>query len=220
MIKAVIFDLDGTLLDRDRSLIDYAEKQYDRTPAFHHATKDEFVRRFIALDQKGYVWKDKVYQALIEEFGASASCEQLLDEYLEQFQHHCVGFANLFEMLDDLKGRGLKLGMITNGRDPFQANNMRALGIEHYFDSILISEREGMRKPEPDIFHRALLQLNVQPHESIYVGDHPDNDVRASQRVGLRAIWKEDAYYDAPAEADWVITDLIEITGIVDELSS
>jgi putative hydrolase of the HAD superfamily len=70
MITGVLFDLDGTLLDRDSSVKKFIHDQYDRLDRHvGHIPKDEYVARFIELDQRGYVWKDKVYQQLIKEYG-------------------------------------------------------------------------------------------------------------------------------------------------------
>ncbi|WP_339293219.1 HAD hydrolase-like protein [Paenibacillus sp. FSL W8-0187] len=88
MIKGIIFDLDGTILDRAQSLIAFLENQYNRIHAFHKFEKHVFIQRFIELDQKGYVWKDKVYQSLIEEMNLELTMEELLEDYVESFQNH------------------------------------------------------------------------------------------------------------------------------------
>lgn len=59
-------------------------------------------------------------------------------------------------------------------------------------DRDLISESEGLRKPDPKIFERALKKLNVMAEETIFVGDHPIHDVAASRAVGMQGWWKED----------------------------
>ncbi len=220
ILKAIIFDLDGTLLDRDRSLKKFVEYQYDRYHAFHHVNKEEYVQRFIDLDQRGYVWKDRVYQSLIHEFEVKLDWQDLLDDYIEGFQNHCVGFSGMLEMLDFLKEKNMKLGMITNGYERFQDNNIKALNISHYFEVILISEREGMRKPDPEIFLRAVNELGVLPEESIYVGDHPSNDIEASLNVGMRTIWKEDIFHNKPLNTTWTIKELNEIRDIVEILGN
>ncbi|KJB86109.1 L-2-haloalkanoic acid dehalogenase [Paenibacillus sp. E194] len=210
-MKAVIFDLDGTLLDRESSLLSFLEDQYVRFRGLQKIDKQAFVNRFVELDCRGYVWKDAVYQQMIQECGLDMSWEELLEDYITNFHRHCIGFPNLLEVLDLIKQQGLKLGLLSNGYGQFQYANVQGLGIEAYFDCILISEWEGLRKPDPAIFHRALYKLSVRAEEAIYVGDHPDNDVRASRAIGMTAIWKEDKYYEIPAEADAMIRDLLDL---------
>ncbi|WP_045518793.1 HAD family hydrolase [Neobacillus niacini] len=212
MIKAVLFDLDGTLLDRDESVKGFIHSQYDRlNNIVGHIPRENYIKRFIELDQRGYVWKDKVYQQLVIEFQITEiTWEEMLQDYIAEFKNHCVPFPNLIPMLEELRSRNLRLGMITNGRGQFQLDNIKALGIEEYFDRILISEWEGIKKPDPDIFKRALKQLNVAPHESIYVGDHPDNDVKAAQNVGMIGVWKKDPQWNQIV-GDCVVEDLAEL---------
>lgn len=219
MIKAVIFDLDGTLLNRDESVKLFIETQYDRlNKLVRHIPKKKFVRRFIELDDRGYVWKDKVYQQLVNEFEITdITWEELLQDYLSQFKNNCSSFPNLISMLEELRFNNLVLGVITNGKGHFQMDNIKAMGIEEYFDVILISEWEGIKKPDPQIFKRALDQLNVTSNECIFVGDHPDNDIKAAQNVGMKGIWKKDIQWNN-VEADFIIDDLGELPLIIENL--
>ncbi|MCC0566490.1 HAD family hydrolase [Brevibacillus borstelensis] len=90
-----------------------------------------------------------------------------------------------------------------------------ALHIEHFFDKALISEWEGLQKPDPAIFLRALAKLGVPAEDALFVGDHPENDVRASRAVGMKAVWKRNEQFETVAEADAVIDDLGELIHIV-----
>ena len=216
-MKAILFDLDGTLLNRDASVKVFVEKQYERLySALGYIPKERYTERFIELDQRGYVWKDKVYAQLVQEFGLTTiTSEQLLEDYLQQFQYSCVAFPNLMEMLEALKQAGYKLGMITNGFGQFQMDNIKALQIESFFDVILVSEWEGLKKPDARIFLKALEQLQVAPCESIFVGDHPENDVKAAKNVGMKGVWKKDAGWHAVL-SDAVIEDLLELLSVLE----
>ncbi|MCC3357230.1 HAD family hydrolase [Bacillus sp. REN16] len=220
MIKAAIFDLDGTLLDRDESVKKFITSQYDRLIEFiAHIPKETYIKRFIELDQRGYVWKDKVYQQLVEEFRIEGiTWKELLEDYTTMFKRNCVPFPNLISMLEDLKGVGLQLGIITNGIGQFQLDNIRALGIEKYFDTILVSEWEGIKKPDHRIFMKAMAQLNLHPNQCIFVGDHPENDVKAARSIGMIGIWKKDEQWNH-VDADYINDDLAEIPSIIKRIN-
>lgn len=217
MVQAVLFDLDGTLLNRDASLAAFIEVQYKRLNRWiGHIPKEQYISRFIELDNRGYVWKDRVYEQLIAEFQITGiSKERLLLDYTTQFKNHCVPFPNLLPMLSGLKERSIRLGMITNGWGQFQSDNIKALGIEAYFDVILISEWEEMKKPDTRLFHRALNRLGVLSADSMFIGDHPENDVKAARSIGMKGVWKKDRQWNE-AEADGVIDDLLDVLALVD----
>ncbi|WP_130859472.1 HAD family hydrolase [Gracilibacillus phocaeensis] len=220
MLKTVIFDLDGTLLNRDASVQQFIGNQYDRwKDVLGFIPKEHYISRFIELDARGYVWKDKVYQQMVKEFHISEpSWERLLQDYIAEFHHRCIPFPHLIHTLESLKAHKIRLGMITNGKGSFQMNNIRALGIEHFFDTILVSEWEGMKKPDPDIFKKTLSQLQVSAEESMYVGDHPENDVQAARDIGMFGVWKKDAQW-SQVEADFIIEDLQELPFIIQAIN-
>ena len=217
MVKSVIFDLDGTLLDRDASVQQFISVQYDRlTNELSHISKNDYMTRFIELDCHGHVWKDKVYPALVTEFVIEGiSWQALLEDYEIRFQFHCVPFKFLIEMLDELKQQGYLLGIITNGRGQFQARAIEGLGIREYFDAILISEVEQIRKPQIEIFERAMNRLGVLASDSVFVGDHPEADIAGARGAMMKTIWKRNSYWAEAKEADAIIDKLSEIPLII-----
>ncbi|MGE7839305.1 HAD family hydrolase [Lysinibacillus sp. NPDC093712] len=215
----MLFDLDGTLLDREKSLIAFVSHQYERlAPKLSSIPKEDYISRFIELDNNGYVWKDKVYKQLINEFNLTDyPVKELLDDYVSNFKHYCIPFQHLHRMLNELQQQNIKLGIITNGYGQFQLDNIQALGIEQKFEVILISEWEDMKKPNPEIFARALTKLKVNAASSMFVGDHAMNDIEAAKNVGMIAVWKRN---DAsPTEkADYNIDELSEIPLLVQQM--
>ena len=221
MIKTVLFDLDGTLLNRDESVKKFIDQQYNRLNKWvGHIPRDTYITRFIELDCHGYVWKDKVYQQLVDELKITGvKWEYLLQDYINEFKYNCVPFPNLLNTLEELKSKNLILGMITNGYGHFQMENIKALGIEPYFETILVSEWEGLKKPDSRIFERALNQLEVSPNQSAFVGDHPENDVKAAQNAGMISIWKKDSQWEN-VHADFKIDDLLEMPAIIEKVNN
>jgi putative hydrolase of the HAD superfamily len=217
MMKSVIFDLDGTLLDRDASVEQFVSVQYDRlSEHLSHIPKNDYTARFIELDCHGHVWKDKVYQSLVSEFAIEGmSWQSLLEDYEMQFQFHCVPFQFLTEMLNELKNQDYLLGIITNGRSPFQARAIDGLGIRDYFDVILISEVEQVRKPQVEIFQRAMNLLGVSASDSVFVGDHPEADIVGAKGAMMKTIWKRNLSWTEAKEADATIDELSEIPPIL-----
>lgn len=193
MIEAVIFDLDRTLLDRDASVLRFIQHQYDRFErSLGSVSSRTFTSRFIELDQQGYVPKDQVYQQMVDERLLDESMKgELYKDYNDSFKYHCFSFPGLQDVLHHLKSDGFQLGIITNGRGRFQMDNMKALGIDSFFDIILISEVEGVKKPDPVIFERAMEQMDLPPEACMYVGDHLKKDVEAAENVGMTAVWKK-----------------------------
>lgn len=221
MVKAVLFDLDGTLLDRETSVEQFIAAQYERfIDRLSHIPKSDYVTRFIQLDCRGHVWKDKVYQALVKEFEIGGmSWQTLLDDYEIQFKFHCVPFHSLVEMLDALKQQGYLLGIVTNGLGHFQTRSITGLGIGDYFNVILISEVEQVRKPQPEIFQRAMNRLGVSAKDSVFVGDHPEADIWGAKSAKMWAIWKRNFHWQEAKDADAIINELSEIPLILEQFN-
>lgn len=222
MIRSVIFDLDGTLFDRDSSVRELIARQYEAfAPALRHIPKAVYIARFMELDARGYVRKDEVYRKLVEAYliqGVTAG--ELFEDFYAHYHHCCVPFPGLVEALRRLKEQEIKLAIITNGGHAFQMNTIKALGIEDFFSAILTSENEGIRKPDPQIFQRAMERLGVSPAKAVFVGDHPEVDIVGARQAGLKTVWKRDPFWEAPAEVDGVIDHLSELMGILEGMAA
>ncbi len=215
MISAVLFDLDETLLNRTASVAAFLNDQHKRFAGdIGKVDMNVWRRRFFELDQKGRVQKSIVYPAILKEFGGNAAAASVL---FEDYKKRCCAFAQAFpgmrEMLTALRSRGIKLGIVTNGETVIQTPNIEALDLPTLMDAILISEEEGLRKPDVALFHRAAERLAVRPEQCLFVGDNPEVDIVGAHRAGMATAWfnQDGAWPLTDFRPDHIIRHLSEV---------
>jgi len=215
-LRAVLFDLDGTLLNRRETFRRHVELQAARLAELFAPAGAIDIDRMIAIDDNGNCPRADFYRKIEIEFGlAPGASARLLADFEAQFPETCVPAANLYATLEALRGAQLRLGLITNGRRSVQGRKVDGLGIRRFLDVVLISESIGVRKPDPRIFAEALAQMGISPASAVYVGDNPEVDVVGARRSGMLAAWKRDPYWAEPQDVDWVIDDLGELLPLV-----
>lgn len=212
----MFFDLDGTLYDRDALVHRIARDQHRAfREYFHQVDEDQFVDRLVALDDHGYVSKAQVYAQIAGEY-------RLGDDLVRRLEAHfwavydglCRAPEGALQVLSELQRRGYKLGVITNGATSRQSAKLEALGLSSFLDAVLISETEGLRKPDRQIFHRAVERCGVMPSQAVFVGDHPDIDVAGARAAGLIAVWKRVPYWRMALDDVPTIDELGELLPI------
>lgn len=219
MIKAALFDLDGTLYDRDALAEALFEQQYR---AFERElrgiSRERFLRDAHAMDEHGHGEKEAGYRALVRAWGLDDGlAPRLIEHFWSCYDGLCTLGEDAADTLRELRRRGLKLGVVTNGGSVRQRRKLAALGLASSFDAILVSEEEGVRKPDAEIFRRALARCGVGAHEALFVGDHPVADVEGAHRAGLKAVWKFVPYWPAVVAEAPAIRLLYEVTALVDD---
>lgn len=189
MKKVLLFDLDQTILNRNESLNKFLNWQINFMQLVPLKFKESFIQRFIELDDNGRVWKDQVYSQLIQEFNiTNYSTDDLLNTYTQDFNKFSIAFDQAEQIIKSLHLNGYILGLISNGKSPFQEHNFYALGLQEYFSILVVSEAIGLRKPEPEIFLYACQQLNCATTDCIFIGDNPTADITDAKNVGMHTI--------------------------------
>jgi putative hydrolase of the HAD superfamily len=221
-IRAITFDLDGTMLDRRATFEVFARSQIIRFARFFtDVDHDLFFDRVVELDRDGSASKERVFAGPAEEFGLPAEAVTALPaDFRDRFPLECVAFPGLDDVLSRLNRAGYRLAVITNGGVRIQQRKIDVMGIEPAFDYIAISEGEGVRKPDPEIFRRTLERLDVSPEEAVHVGDNPGADVAGAKAAGLRAIWHRGPRFDAAPGADAEITSITQVPEVVTRLGA
>ncbi|UJR86730.1 HAD family hydrolase [Sandaracinus amylolyticus] len=118
--------------------------------------------------------------------------------------------ADLAPALDRIRAAGVRLAIVSNseGRLP---ELLAHVGLAHLFETIVDSHHEGVRKPDPEIFRRALSRLDIAAHETVYLGDIPGVDVEGANAAGIDAVLVDPyGFYDdfagarVPSVASWI----------------
>lgn len=191
MLRAALFDLDCTLLDRHRTIEAYAQRFI---ADFEHQLRspdiDVVLPALRTADGGGYRTAERPGDILAGLSWHDTPTSRAIDEH---WRAHTPGLSVLmdgaFEVLHVCRQRNLALAIVTNGQTTFQQEKIDALQLEPLVDAILISETVGCNKPDPRIFAAALTQLDVEAAGTVYIGDHPINDVIGATQAGLHAIW-------------------------------
>jgi len=204
MIKAVFFDLYYTLVRYEppqeelqaQALKDFginASPEIFRRPLI---TANEFIYQEIAhrpLSQRSQEEKMAIYaqyqRILLEEAGIEADEKLVLAMLgkMQQFKMKLVLFDDVAPALNDLKGKGLILGLISNVEQDM-TKTLNELGLPSWLDIVVTSQDSGFNKPQPEIFQEALRQAGVQPAEAMYVGDQYQVDVIGANRAGMKGV--------------------------------
>jgi putative hydrolase of the HAD superfamily len=233
--RAILFDLDETILtfgQRNALLREIAEEYAARIAPM---TADELTRameaafrEFWADEARHKVWRQKLGESrkLVAEqvFAAlearyPALTRELAHEFAERFHDHRESQASFFpdalETVDELKRRGVKLALITNGAALPQRAKIERFDLVHRFEHIQIEGEHAFGKPEPEAYIHAMNTLGVTAEDCWMVGDNLEWEVAAPQRLGIYAVWC-DAYgeglpVDGAIKPDRIIQSLSEL---------
>jgi putative hydrolase of the HAD superfamily len=225
-MDAILFDLDNTLLDRTKTFNSFCYRFVHRYfPNRSEIERLEIINYIIFIDNDGYKNKTEMFIELLEELHWEEEKPEIT-ELMEFYEMYYIDCAELMDSALDLlykcRELGLKTGLITNGRNQIQYGKIDKLDIKELFDVIIVSEEAGVKKPDERIFRQALQHLNIEPKKSIFVGDHPINDILGASKAGLKTIWMkrnqpwDDSVRTSPLK---VIENLNELIDYLSELT-
>lgn len=225
MIKAIIFDLDNTLLDFIKM------KQFSVKAAI------------TAMNEAGLeVNEEKAYQDIFDLYVEKGwENQQVFDDYLKQTvgkvsnkilaagivsyrrarEATLLVYPNVNKTLIELIKMGIKLAVVSDAPSREAWMRLYYLNLHHVFEPVLTYDDTGVRKPSAKPFKMALDVLNVEPEEALMIGDWPERDVVGAKQIGMKTIFARygDTFGTIDSGADWDVNDIYEVVGIIKELN-
>ncbi len=220
MIKGVIFDFDGTLVDYMSGDIRGLQVVYQACGAScGFETFVDLAGREIMIFHD-LVDEGKEDPLLMHHFRLKNTCErcgipwnwQYVSLYQNMLFEQTKPLQGVRELLAFLKKRKIKMGIISNAYDSYeQQTRIKRSGLEPYFDQIVISGGVGYYKPAAKIFCLTLQRLGLVAEDTVYVGDSEKYDIKGAKAVGMKAILLHSKGHDISTKADKVCCSINEL---------
>ncbi|MFJ9810736.1 HAD family hydrolase [Streptomyces sp. NPDC101158] len=183
MARLVLFDLDGTLVDRQSAFAD-AVNELCRRHAFMPAVEqwlfNELADRANAVD----------FARLRDTFHHAEPAQQMWQDYVDLMAASVTCRPDVLEGLARLRAAAWTIGVITNGSSDIQHAKLTATGLANLVDGTAVSGDLGIRKPDLRLFELAASRCRVNLADGGWmIGDNPAGDIGGAQQAGLRTIW-------------------------------
>lgn len=221
-IKAIIFDLDNTLVDfmkmKEVAIDAAADAMIDA--GLPMKKKEAYERIFSVYKEKGIEYQQVLDSFLIQAFGKidMKILAAGIIAYRRARESVLVSYPRVTITLLELLKRGLKLAVVSDAPRLQAWLRLYGLNIHNYFDVVVTYEDTNKRKPDAEPFRKSLELLKLAPDEVIMVGDWPERDIVGAKPLGMKTVFARygDTFGTKQSGADWDIDDIYELVKIVD----
>lgn len=227
-ITTVLWDVDGTLLDFEAAESAAVKRLFGEFGL--GVCTDEMVRRYSVLNlgywqrlERGEITKDRVLVERFAEFFAGEGIDPALAGAFNQRYQTALGDTIVFRdeslaLVRSLRGR-VKQYVVSNGTVVAQTKKLRRSGLGEAMDGVFLSEEIGVEKPNRGFFDAVFARIDEKdPDRILIVGDSLTSDIQGGMNAGIHTAWYHPAGGPVPApyRADAVITDLRQVTALLD----
>lgn len=221
MIKAIVFDLDNTLVDfmaMKRQAIGAAINAM--IDAGLKLSREEIQKRIDAIYQEKGIEFQNVFDHLLYDEFQKVDYKILsagVIAYRRAREAALFPYPHVYSTLMNLIKMGLKLGVVSDAPAKEAWLRLTYLNLHHSFDHIVTFEDTRKRKPDPAPFEKILSLLQVQPVNALMVGDWAERDMVGAAQVGMKTVFARygDTFGTVETKADYEINDIAELIGIV-----
>ncbi|MFC1690978.1 TIGR02253 family HAD-type hydrolase [Nanoarchaeota archaeon] len=224
MIKAVLFDLDNTLMDFMKMKKHACEEAMSAMrDAGLNVDKKKGLKILYELYDKHGIEDKTIFQKVLTKLNKKIDyC--ILANGIVSYRKVKEGFLNTYPHVNStlmgLKQKGIKLAVVSDAPRMRAWTRLAALRLTHYFDLVITHDDTKKFKPHPKPFKLALTSLKLEPEEVLMIGDWPERDVRGAKKLGMKTCFAKYGYSvkhrGIPKDyADYEIGDVRELLKIV-----
>ena len=226
MIKAVIFDLDNTLVDfmsmKRQAISAAVESMID---AGLTLGREQIHSRIDAIYKERGIEFQNVFDQLLYDVFQKVDYKILsagIIAYRRAREAALVPYPHVNMTLIALLKRGVKLAVVSDAPSREAWLRLCDLNFHHLFDCVVTFDDTGERKPSPAPFLRALQSLKVQPRETLMVGDWPERDMVGAAQVGITTVFARygDTFGTVESGARYELNDISELLDVIDTENS
>ena len=217
-VDGLIFDLDGTLLDRNAVFAKVAGNFYDEhLDNLTTMTRGEAMDMMVRWDGDGYSNREWMRSQWLSQWPKTGlDTESLRVWYRSATKRHIEPDVEIIDFLTGLNHQAIPWGIVTNGAAS-QLGKCRAAGLEQIAPFIIVSGEVGYAKPDQRIFHDAFTATGLEsPERVMFVGDNPMADIDGAKRFGMMTAWiRRDRSYPSDLQPpDFTIDHVLEVRNI------
>jgi len=226
MIKAILFDLDNTLLDfmkMKNSAVNAAVKSM--IFAGLNVKQEKAVEDIYNIyEEYGYEYQE-VFDLFLKNTIGKVDYKILaigIISYKKAKESSLMLYKNVDKTLLKLTKMGLKIGVISDAPSREAWIRICSMNLEHVFDTVVTLHEKGIHKPSPEPFKKAIKDLDVSPNETIMVGDWPERDIIGAKNLNMKTAFAKygDMFATEHSGADYDLTDISEIIDIINKENS
>ena len=221
MIKALIFDLDNTLLDFMNMKIKAVDSAIIGMQEAGLKVESEYASKkiFNIYERKGWEYQEVFDDFINEELGELnyKILASGIVSYRKAREASLIVYPNVNSTLITLSKWGLKLGVVSDAPSREAWMRICSVNLHHIFDAIVTFDDTGMHKPSPQPFEKICSLLDVIPEDSLMIGDWPERDVIGAKKIGMKTAFAQygDVFNTSVSGADYDIKDIKELLDIV-----